>query len=61
MGLNFIVCVDVGILLDFNEWFDEDVIVELVIIEVGGLVNNDIFFINDVMYVGIMKFRYSFF
>ena len=59
MGLNFTVRADAGIPLDLNERPDEDVIAELAIIEVGGLVNNDIFPTNDVTYAGITKLRHS--
>lgn len=59
MGLNFTVRADAGIPLDLNERPDEDVIAEPAIIEVGGLVNNDIFPTNDVTYAGITKLRHS--
>jgi hypothetical protein len=43
MGLNFTVRADAGIPLDLNERPDEDVIAERAVVQVGGLVNNDIF------------------
>ena len=55
MGLNFTVRADAGIPLDLNERPDEDVITQRAVVQVGGLVNNDIFTTNDVTYAGVTK------
>ena len=59
MGLDFTLRADAGIPLDLNEWPYEDVIAQRAVIQVGGLVNNDIFTTNDVTYAGVTKLRHS--
>lgn len=44
---------------DLNERPYEDVIAQRAVIQVGGLVNNDIFTTNDVTYAGVTKLRHS--
>ena len=50
---------DAGVALDLNERPNEDVIAKDTVVQVGGLVNNDIFTTNDVTYAGITKLRHS--